>query len=77
MFIVNRKIPIPTFADHGTEVPVFQGGVAEEAINIAAHNYKNKSTGKQQKFCLICLHGFGMINAYVRGDRFSWTFHMD
>jgi hypothetical protein len=77
MFIVNRKIPISAFPDNGPEMPVFAGGVADEAINIAAYNYKNKSTGKQQKFCLICLHVFGIITAYVRGDRSSWMFHMD
>jgi hypothetical protein len=41
-----EKYPAP-HADFGTEVSVFQHGVADEAINIAAYNYKNKSTGKQ------------------------------
>jgi hypothetical protein len=49
----------------------------DEALSIAAYNYKNKSTGKQQKFCLICVLGFGIINIYEKGDRSSWTFHMD
>jgi hypothetical protein len=49
----------------------------DEATNSAAYNYKNKSIGKQQKFYLICLLGFGIIDANVKGDCSSWTFQMD